>query len=53
LSQYYLVSRYPIEYPPANKKEAKEALEIAEEIINFIKIKLPTVFKRRLFKKNE
>lgn len=38
LSQYYLIARYPIlEYPPAEKKEAKEALTIAEKIINFIK----------------
>lgn len=40
LSQYYLTSRYPLEYREAGKKEAKEAMEIAEEIINFIKIKL-------------
>jgi HEPN domain-containing protein len=40
LSQYYLTSRYPLEYPEAGKKEAKEALEIAKEIIEFIKIKL-------------
>jgi len=36
LSQYYLTSRYPIEYPPAKKKEAKEALKIANKIIDFI-----------------
>ncbi|PIR72615.1 MAG: hypothetical protein COU42_00670 [Candidatus Nealsonbacteria bacterium CG10_big_fil_rev_8_21_14_0_10_36_24] len=40
LSQYYLVSRYPIEYPPAKKEQAKEALNIAEDIINFIKVNL-------------
>lgn len=40
LSQYYLTSRYPLEYREAGKEEAKEALEIAEEIIEFIKIKL-------------
>ena len=40
LSQHYLTSRYPIEYPPAEKSHAKEAFEIAEEIINFIKIKI-------------
>jgi len=40
LSQYYLVSRYPIEYPPAKKREAEEALTIAKRIINFIKKKV-------------
>lgn len=40
LSQYYLVARYPIEYPPAGKIQAKEALEIAREIIKFVKGKL-------------
>lgn len=40
LSQYYLVSRYPLEYPPAKKEQAKEALDIAESIINFIRTKL-------------
>ncbi len=35
--QYYLVSRYPIEYSPATKKEAEEALKIATEIIEFTK----------------
>lgn len=40
LSQYYLVSRYPIEYPPAGKSEAEEALKIAEKIIGFVKRKL-------------
>ncbi|MBU2578658.1 HEPN domain-containing protein [Patescibacteria group bacterium] len=40
LSQYYLTSRYPLEYREAGKKEAQEALEIAEEIINIIEIKL-------------
>ena len=36
LSQYYLTSRYPIQYPPAGKKEAEEALFNAEKIIEFI-----------------
>ena len=40
LSQYYLVSRYPLEYPPAKKEQAKEALNIAKDIINFIKSKI-------------
>lgn len=39
LSQYYLVVRYPIEYKEASRKEAKEAIEAAEKIINFIKKK--------------
>lgn len=39
LTQYYLISRYPIEYRPAGKKEAREAFEIAKEIINFVKEK--------------
>ena len=40
LSQYYLICRYPmIEYPPAGKKEASEALKITDEIINFIEDK--------------
>lgn len=38
LSQFYLIARYPLtEYPPAGKKEAKKALDSAEEIIGFIK----------------
>jgi len=40
LSQYYLVSRYPLEYPLANKKQAKEVLDISTNIINFIKEKI-------------
>lgn len=39
LSQYYLVSRYPLEYPPANKEQAKEALGVTINIINFIRRK--------------
>ncbi|MDP2741254.1 MAG: HEPN domain-containing protein [bacterium] len=39
LDQYYLVSRYPLEYPPAGKEQAKEALETATNIINFIRVK--------------
>ncbi len=39
LSQYYLTSRYPLEYPSANKSQAKEAFQIAKEIINFVKVK--------------
>lgn len=41
LSQYYLITRYPIEYPPAGRKEAAEAIEIAGEIITFIKERFP------------
>lgn len=37
LSQHYIMSRYPVEYPPAKKKEAEQSLKIAEEIINFTK----------------
>jgi len=37
LSQFYIITRYPLEYPPAGKKEAEECLIIAEEIISFIK----------------
>lgn len=38
LSQFYLITRYPLtEYPPAGKKEAKKAIIFAEEIIKFIK----------------
>ncbi len=40
LDQYYLISRYPLEYPPASRKEAEEALKIAKDIIEFIKIKI-------------
>lgn len=36
LSQYYLIVRYPMEYREAGKKEAKEALEIADKIIKFV-----------------
>jgi HEPN domain-containing protein len=37
LSQYYIRSRYPVEYPSATKEETEKCLEIAERIINFIK----------------
>ena len=37
LSQYYLRSRYPLEYPLAIKEEARKSLQIAKEIINFTK----------------
>ncbi|MDI6591464.1 MAG: HEPN domain-containing protein [Patescibacteria group bacterium] len=37
LGQYYLTSRYPLEYRPAGKFEAKQALQIAEKIIYFIR----------------
>ena len=40
LSQHYLTSRYPIEYPPAKKYEAEESFKIAEEIIDFVKVKI-------------
>jgi len=40
LSQFYLITRYPLtEYPPAGKKEAKKAITFAEEVINFVKKK--------------
>lgn len=38
LSQYYLISRYPLtEYVPASKEQTKKCLDNAEEIIKFIK----------------
>lgn len=38
LTQYYLISRYPLtEFYPASQKEAKEAFKFAEKIIEFIK----------------
>lgn len=40
LGQHYLVCRYPMEYPPAGKNEASEALKIADEIVNFVKTKI-------------
>lgn len=40
LTQYEMLARYPIEYPPASREEAKEAVETAEEIIDFIKKKV-------------
>lgn len=40
VSQYYLIIRYPIEYKGANKKEAKEIIEITEKIIKFVKSKI-------------
>ena len=36
LTQYYLTSRYPLEYQPAGKSEAKQAIKIAEGIIRFV-----------------
>ena len=40
LGQYYLTSRYPLQYPPAGKEQAEEAVKIATDIINFISDKL-------------
>jgi len=40
LGQYYLTSRYPLEYREAGRKEAGEALEIAKKIIIFVKNKV-------------
>jgi len=37
LSQYYITTRYPVEYPPAARKQAAEAIKIAQEIISFVK----------------
>jgi HEPN domain-containing protein len=37
LSQYYIRTRYPVEYPPATRNEAEKSLEIAKRFINFIK----------------
>jgi HEPN domain-containing protein len=37
LSQYYIRSRYPVEYPPATRNEAERCIEIAKRFINFIK----------------
>jgi len=42
LSQYYLRSRYPIEYPAATKEEARQSFQIAKEIIKFIKKVVPS-----------
>ena len=40
LGQYYLTSRYPLEYPKAEENQAREALQIAEKIIRFVKSKI-------------
>jgi len=37
LSQYYLVVRYPTEYKEAGKLEAREAIETAKRIADFVK----------------
>jgi HEPN domain-containing protein len=36
VSQYYIPGRYPTHWPILNKKQAKEAYEIAKDIIGFI-----------------
>lgn len=41
LSQYYLIVRYPLEYPAANRINAQQCLEIAIEIIEFVKSLIP------------
>jgi len=40
LSQHYITSRYPIEYPPADRPQVEEAFRIAKEVIDFIKSKI-------------
>ena len=40
LNLYYVPLKYPADYPEANKEQAEEAMDIAEEIGNFIKQKL-------------
>jgi len=37
ISDYYILLRYPVFYKDRSKKDAKEAIEIAEGIIKFIK----------------
>jgi len=41
LSQYYLIVRYPLEYPVANKINAQQCLEIATKIIKFVQSLTP------------
>ncbi|PIZ71385.1 MAG: hypothetical protein COU83_03055 [Candidatus Portnoybacteria bacterium CG10_big_fil_rev_8_21_14_0_10_40_22] len=40
VSQYYLITRYPLEYPTATRANAEEALRASQEIIDFIKSKV-------------
>ncbi|MFZ5365782.1 MAG: HEPN domain-containing protein [Patescibacteria group bacterium] len=41
LNDYYIETKYPLEFPiDYSKKEAEEALELAEEILEFIKKKI-------------
>ena len=40
VSQYYLITRYPLEYPTATRANAEEALRAPQEIIDFIKSKV-------------
>lgn len=36
ITDYYIELRYPVNYPPRNKKDAKQAIEIAEKIKNSV-----------------
>lgn len=36
ITDYYIELRYPVNYPPRTKKDAKQAIEIAQNIKNFI-----------------
>jgi HEPN domain-containing protein len=41
LNDYYIEAKYPLEFPiDYPKKEAQEALKLAEEILEFIKKKI-------------
>jgi len=42
LSQYYIVCRYPLEYPAADRKQAQEALEMAGKLMDLIREKVNT-----------
>lgn len=40
ITDYYIYLRYPVTLPPRRREEAKEAIEIAEEIGKLVKIKI-------------
>lgn len=42
LSQYYIVCRYPLEYPAANREQAQEALETADKLMDLTREKVNT-----------
>ena len=42
LSQYYIVCRYPLEYPAADRKQAQEALEMAGKLMDLMREKVNT-----------